>query len=807
LAAKLIIILTLMLQVHLPRPARACVGLTALLFLLVFSAATSSAQTVSDVIRPHAIVAGSTDTLIVSDLFFAPHYDDLSVGNHPSIAGTYERDRNRLILRTDSSFEGLGLLPLYVDGDTIQIPVASRVKERVVFQYVADRPVQTAFVMGSFNDWSRTSTAMVDRGDGTFAASVYLDPGFFPYQFVINGEEFVDPGNPERVPNGFGGFNSVVRVAPRHTEPAFLHIGSYDAERSLIVFYYEGPAAHLSHDDLFILVGNGRIPDHHVSVDGNRIAVRLPDAARTGKTVLRAAVSHRGQVTPLQKLRFFDGQPAGSPDTPWTWSDAIIYSLMVDRFRDGNPANNRPVVHPDLDPRVNYMGGDLAGIKQAINEGYFDSLAVNAIWITPVNQGPEGAFIEFPEPKRHYSGYHGYWPVQPRAVDDRFGTIEDLQELTARGEAHGIRLLLDFVANHVHQDHPFYQQFPEWFAPLELPDGSKNIRQFNEYRLTTWFDDFLPSFDFANEVVIDTMVANAVWWLRNSGAHGYRHDAVKHIPNEFWRALTRSIRTELGGEVFQIGETYGSYDLIGSYVNAGQLDAQFNFNLYDAATSTFLRPGGSFRQLAIELERTHDVYGFAHRMGNLMDNHDKVRFISYADGSVSLDSAGHGEAWDNPPPPSADPEAFRTSELYLAYLASIPGIPVLYYGNEIGMTGGADPDNRRMMRFSEDLSDLERAKLERTRRIMNLRAQHSALRHGDFLTLFVEDDMMVFMRSDLNERIVVSINKGSEDAIVPLAIPDIYGASSLIDLESGEHFAADGALHIPARSWRMMVVR
>src|SRR5690606_30180448 len=125
------------------------------------------------------------------------------------------------------------------------------------------------------------------------------------------------------------------------------------------------------------------------------------------------------------------------------------------------------------------------------------------------------------------------------------------------------------------------------------------------------------------------MTDNAVWWLKETGADGFRHDAVKHVPNEFWRLLTKKIKKEFSGRktYYQIGETFGSYELVSSYVNNGQLDAQFNFILYDTAIPTFAGTASSFTSLDQQMQKTFDVYGVNHLMGNVIDSHDKVRFM------------------------------------------------------------------------------------------------------------------------------------------------------------------------------------
>ena len=148
-------------------------------------------------------------------------------------------------------------------------------------------------------------------------------------------------------------------------------------------------------------------------------------------------------------------------------------------------------------------------------------------------------------------------------------------------------VLLDYVANHVHLEHPVYQQHPEWATDLYLPDSTLNTEKWDEYRLTTWFDTHLPTLDLENPLVYEAMSDSALYWFENFEIDGFRHDATKHIPEVFWRTLTRKLKQRVmipeNRSIYQIGETYGNAELIGSYVNSGQMDAQFDFNFFDKA--------------------------------------------------------------------------------------------------------------------------------------------------------------------------------------------------------------------------------
>ena len=323
---------------------------------------------------------------------------------------------------------------------------------------------------------------------------------------------------------------------------------------------------------------------------------------------------------------------------------------MIDRFRNGNPSNDNPIEHPELADQANFNGGDFAGIIQCINEGYFDSLGINTLWISPVNKTTDKAFKEWPEPHRYFSGYHGYWPVSSNETEPRFGSMQELKDLVTLAHNHDIKILMDYISNHVHEEHPYFQNHRDWFGKVDLDNGEKNIRRWDEFRLTTWFDTFIPSFDFVgSEEAMEAMTDNAVWWLKETKVDGFRHDATKHVPYSFWRMLTNKIKHRVNQtrdlNIYQVGETFGGDDLIKSYVNNGMLDAQFNFNQFFVARRVFVEEQSSFEDLAMAIEKSLEVYGHNHLMGNIMDSHDQVRMMALLEGDLSLSDNGTERAW------------------------------------------------------------------------------------------------------------------------------------------------------------------
>ncbi|MFN3694419.1 MAG: alpha-glucosidase C-terminal domain-containing protein, partial [Ignavibacterium sp.] len=147
-------------------------------------------------------------------------------------------------------------------------------------------------------------------------------------------------------------------------------------------------------------------------------------------------------------------------------------------------------------------------------------------------------------------------------------------------------------------------------------------------------------------------------------------------------------------------------------------------------------------------------------------------------------------AWTNPPQVD-NPASYDKLKVYMTYLLTIPGIPIIYYGDEIGMTGAADPDNRRMMRFDDGLNEYEKQTLEDVSRLIHIRKNHPALRYGDFLTLQADENIYAYIRSDMNERILTIVNKSSNKQNINLILPAIYRISKARDLLSDKIYKID----------------
>lgn len=760
-----------------------------LLFLIILISSLQ-AQIIHDLIKPINLKEGQITTLPIGDIFYSEDYQ-IEFLQNKLMDVKYNSSTQELSLAPHKDFSGLTLVSFKYFGKTFEIPVKLNKTKKYLFTYKPNAGEKQVNLFGQFNSWNRRDLPMTDNnGDGILEIEIPLDPGRYEYKFFVDGKEIVDPENPVKVPNGLGDFNSVRIIEEEAKDKMFLHILGKEksANELTLKFYFENTDRSnlISKESVIALFDNQKFPDKLIKINQREISLSVKNEMLKGEHAIRIAINRMGRHSNIQTVQIIDGQIAGSNDKR-TLNDQIIYSLMIDRFYNGDPSNDLPIIHDSLFKPANYNGGDLAGILQKIEEGYFDKLGVNTLWISPIVDNTNNAYKEYPAPHRWYTGYHGYWPVSSTKVEEHFGDMNLARKLVERAHERKINILLDFVSNHVHMEHPFWKEHRDWFGVLELPDGRKNLRLWDEYRLTTWFEPYMPSFDYIGSYdALEFMTDNAVWWLNVTGADGFRHDAVKHVPNEFWRMLTKKLKRNIElpkkKRLYQIGETFGGIDLIASYVTNGQLDAQFNFNLYDVAIPTFLDENASFKLLDYQMQKSFHVFGYNNLMGNLMDSHDKIRYMAYADGDLEINDGRAGEiAWSNPPQVD-NPSSYEKLKVYMSYLLTIPGVPIIYYGDEIGMTGAADPDNRRMMRFDNELNEYEEKTFEDVSKLINIRKKHPALRYGDFLTLQADENIYAYIRSDMNERILTVVNKNSNKVDVVLTIPSVYKTKSAIDL-------------------------
>jgi glycosidase len=656
---------------------------------------------------------------------------------------------------------------------------------QVTFRYSG--AATSVLVSGTFNGWAANlgagAWAMAAEGNN-WSVTRTLEPGSYLYKLIVDGNWILDPANPNTAEEG-GVTNSLLVVADcRGSLTVVSHNGPTVSGSINAVVRMVPPESVLDPGTVVVSVNHVRVTSG-VTISGNDITLSISGVS-PGIHDVRVAASDGDENAAKPILLKFHR------DVSTNWLDSLLYFVMTDRFRNGNPGNDAPVT--DVDSRVNFQGGDLAGVTHMIEDGYFDRLGVNALWISWPVDNANGA-EDGSRPNEHncnlnpatmakvavkYSAYHGYWPEHLDQLEARFGTLAELQDLVDTAHAAGIRVLLDFTANHVYASSPLFQQHPEYFNwPTS---GSSHICEnvgWDNEPETCWFTSYLPDLDYRNNSASNTVVDHALKLVHDTGADGFRFDAVKHLNRNFIRVLRSRLRAEVeltGIDFVLIGETFtGDTNLINSFIGSDLVHGQFDFPLNMQVLKGLATTEVGLDAMDNAARGIKAVYGNA-VMSNFLGNHDISRFISLASGDVNCGVwnvvSDIAQGWLYPPPQPGSDQPYNRLRLAFAYIMTVPGIPLIYYGDEYGMPGAGDPDNRRFMRFNDpapaspQLNDREAAMLEWTQRLGSLRAAHPALRTGAWSnTLWSESTLLAYARTSATEKVIVVINRGDARSV------------------------------------------
>ncbi|MGB1276597.1 MAG: alpha-amylase family glycosyl hydrolase, partial [Nannocystaceae bacterium] len=384
-----------------------------------------------------------------------------------------------------------------------------------------------------------------------------------------------------------------------------------------------------------------------------------------------------GQASQPQRVSHWVAPRAREP------ADMVIYQVMVDRFRGPEGQELAPPVSPGA-----RAGGALGGVTAAIESGELQALGVTTLWLSPVYLNPEAARLGRDD-DHLYEGYHGYWVLDPRVVDPRIGGEQALRELVATAHRAGIGVLLDVVPNHVYEDSLRYTERPSdaWFNVHQAGDcvcGTATC-PWSLYIQNCWFTDYLPDFRFQTPGVIDQAVADVLWWEETFDVDGVRVDAVPMMPRAVSRRIASRLRaaTVATSETFVVGEVFTGggqqgIDELRFHLGPDGLNSVFDFPLMWALREALAGSGGEgFVAVEETLEDTQAALsGSGAVLGRMIGNHDVTRFISEAAGDADADP------WESPGLQPSEPEVYRRQQLALTLVMTLPGVPVVYYGDE-----------------------------------------------------------------------------------------------------------------------------
>jgi glycosidase len=482
----------------------------------------------------------------------------------------------------------------------------------------------------------------------------------------------------------------------------------------------------------------------------------------------------------------------------------VIYLIMPDRFDDGDPSNNYPDsgAYDRSAPR-SYHGGDLRGIQQRLP--YLKDLGVTSIWITPIYQNDD----------RTGRDYHGYGAIDLCSVEKHLGTLAGYHAMVKAAHERGMKVLLDIVPNHVGPANPWVDNPPtdRWFhgtREKHLTTGSSFAAETDphapplEWRnmVEGWFAGILPDMGTDDPITAQYLRQNALWWAETGALDGFRIDTFPYVDRPFWRDFHADLhrtypRLRTVGEVFNPDPTVTAF-FVGGRVTDGidtGLDTVFDFPLESALRKVILQDAPA-RQ--IEEVLRHDwMFPHPENLVTFFGNHDTKRFMS-------------------------EPGA-TTDKLKLAFslLLTMRGIPEIYYGDEIGMSGGDDPDNRRDFPggFPGDKRDAftsdgrtpqEQSVFTHVRELLQLRQEHPALRGGELIHIFADDQIFAFVRQHAAspdgpaEQLLVVMNNADQPKTIEFNIRDtpIAKARSMTTLMgTGNAELVDGpSIKVPVAS-------
>ena len=430
----------------------------------------------------------------------------------------------------------------------------------------------------------------------------------------------------------------------------------------------------------------------------------------------------------------------------------MYYQIFPERFRNGDASNDPPgTEHWGAPPtRGNFMGGDLRGIIEKLD--YIRDLGATCLYLTPIFKAPSN---------------HKYDTVDYFDIDPAFGTKDDLAELVRTAHKLGLRVLLDGVFNHCGYYWPPFQDvvkhgessgYASWFFPQSFPMNERleNYDCVGHYK-------WMPKIHLADASARDYFITVGKYWIRNFHIDGWRLDVADEAPTQFWEHFSDAIKKEDPGALL-LGETWADAHRL---LAPNRLDSAMNYLFRDAAADWLAKDKIRPAELDHRLNRMLSLYPWetALRLYNPLDSHDTERFRW-----LCRDKRRHA--------------------LAIALQMAFPGCPAVFYGDEVGLTGGNDPDCRLAMEWDEEKQDKEL--FAYYRKLIGIRRESPSLLRGDFRTCLCDDasNVYAFHRKYGEDESIVVLNAGNEPVKTKIAAGGTWtpriGGRKPVSSENGE---------------------
>lgn len=544
------------------------------------------------------------------------------------------------------------------------------------------------------------------------------------------------------------------------TEPPFWWSGMHKPELQ-VMFYGKNIAKYIPS------VSNGIVIKNVVKTENpNYIFVTIDTKNVPASKLLFSFKDAKGKTAFTQNYELKQRRDGSAMRESYDSSD-LIYLIMPDRFANGNPGNDNTSDTAEKANRAEPFGrhgGDIEGIIK--NLDYIRELGATALWPTPLCESNDAR-----------GSYHGYAASDVYKIDPRYGTNDDYLRLSAELKKRGMKLILDYVTNHWGAEHWMYKDLPAYDWVHQFPGYSQS-----NYRMTTqfdpnasaidktncvdgWFVRSMPDLNQSNPLVLNYLIQNAIWWIEYADLGGFRVDTYSYNDKEGISKWTKAITDEyphfnIAGEVWMHDQAQMAYWQKDSKIGAIQsfnsyLPTVMDFTLHDAIGTVFNEDKPEWDKGIIKLYENFANDFLYPNINNILvfaENHDTQRF---------------NQAYGND---------FNKYKIAMALVATIRGIPQIYYGSEIGMAGDkgkGDGDIRRDFPggWAGDASNAftnagrnvqQKEWFDFSAKLFNWRKNKKVIHTGKTTQYIPQDNVYVYFRYSDAETVMVVLNNSAE---------------------------------------------
>ena len=416
--------------------------------------------------------------------------------------------------------------------------------------------------------------------------------------------------------------------------------------------------------------------------------------------------------------------------------ESVVYQIFVDRFYNGDKTNDPDNVLPwgEEVSQTSMFGGDLKGILKKLD--YLEDLGVNLLYLTPIFKS---------------STNHKYNTCNYYLIDSQFGDVDVAKTLVNECHKRNIKIVFDAVFNHSGDDFFAFKdliergensKYKDWYIVDSFPIDRDKI---NYYTFANNVPN-MPKFNLANEEVKNYLLNIGEYWVKEIGIDGWRLDVCDEVDHDFWRKFKDRIK-KANKDAIIIGEIMHEAS---SFLRGDQLDGIMNYPFKGAMIDFFARRSINVELFEEILSQNRMIYmdSITKQMWNLIGSHDTQRFLTECEDKI------------------------ERMLLAIAFQFTYIGVPYIYYGDEVGLNGGEEPQSRKCMIWDKDKQDLRLFNLYK--KLIRIRKENKSLVYGDYKTLFCKDNILVFERKYDNDTIIVAINNNYYNRDILINISGIY---------------------------------